>query len=81
MVEEDITLRECGEKKVPKKVVIVTSTLLHYFFMHCPWILFLILWSNVFNYLFLSMYELMNELINECYKLINDRMHVIPLRQ
>jgi len=22
----------------------------------------------------------MNELINECYKLINDRMHVIPLR-
>ena len=23
----------------------------------------------------------MNELINECYKLINDRMHVIPLRQ
>ena len=27
------------------------------------------------------MYEWMNELINECYKLINDRMHVIPLRQ
>ena len=27
------------------------------------------------------MYEWMNELINECFKLINDRMHIIPLRQ
>ena len=59
LVEEDVTLREYVErKKAPKKVVIVTSTLLHYFFMHCPWILFLILWSNVFNYLiFLCMNE------------------------
>ena len=27
------------------------------------------------------MYEWMNELMNEFYKLINYRMHVIPLRQ
>ena len=74
-------LENMWREKSAKKVVIVISTLLHYFFMHCPRILFLILRSNVFNYLFLSMYEWMNELINEFYKIINDRMHVIPLIQ